>query len=113
MVLSPDLRIATPRFIFEYLRSVDGQHQLLASTSQTGVPAIARPTTSLKAMRLVLPPVALLRCFEAGTDPFADSSVARVRQCRTLAALRNVLLPKLVSGELRIKDVEKIVAGTL
>jgi type I restriction enzyme S subunit len=30
-------------------------------------------------------------------------------QSRTLAALRDALLPKLISGELRIVDAEKIV----
>lgn len=29
---------------------------------------------------------------------------------RTLAALRDTLLPKLLSGELRVKDAEKFVA---
>ena len=31
------------------------------------------------------------------------------RESRTLAALRDTLLPKLISGELRIKDAERIV----
>jgi type I restriction enzyme S subunit len=32
---------------------------------------------------------------------------------RTLAALRDALLPKLVSGEIRIKDAEKQIAETV
>ena len=32
-----------------------------------------------------------------------------LRQSRTLAALRDTLLPKLISGELRVPDVERIV----
>jgi hypothetical protein len=36
-----------------------------------------------------------------------------VEQCRTLAALRNVLLPLLVSGALRIKDAERVAASAL
>jgi len=31
----------------------------------------------------------------------------------TLAALRDALLPKLISGELRIADAEKIVGGAV
>jgi type I restriction enzyme S subunit len=30
-------------------------------------------------------------------------------ESRTLAALRDTLLPKLISGELRVPDVEKII----
>jgi type I restriction enzyme S subunit len=32
-------------------------------------------------------------------------------ESRTLAALRDTLLPKLISGELRVPDVEKILEG--
>src|SRR5690606_12544424 len=32
-----------PEWITYYFRSVQGQHQLLANTSQVGVPSIARP----------------------------------------------------------------------
>jgi type I restriction enzyme S subunit len=36
--------------------------------------------------------------------------VASVHESRTLAALRDALLPKLISGELRVKDAERFVA---
>ena len=32
-----------------------------------------------------------------------------LREFRTLAALRDALLPKLISGELRVKDAERVV----
>jgi type I restriction enzyme S subunit len=35
---------------------------------------------------------------------------AITRESRTLAALRDTLLPKLISGELRVKDAERFVA---
>ncbi len=35
------------------------------------------------------------------------------RESRTLAALRDTLLPKLISGELRVKDAEKFVGTTV
>jgi type I restriction enzyme S subunit len=31
------------------------------------------------------------------------------RESRTLASLRDALLPKLISGELRVKDAEKVI----
>jgi type I restriction enzyme S subunit len=46
---------ADPFFIFYFLRSPVGQHQLLANTSQVGVPAIAQPTSSLKTIEILLP----------------------------------------------------------
>ncbi len=44
-----------PLFVFYFFKSAVGQHQLLASTSTTGVPAISRPLTSLKQIRIPLP----------------------------------------------------------
>jgi type I restriction enzyme S subunit len=42
-------------------------------------------------------------------DPVIVEMVARRVQSRTLAALRDTLLPKLISGELRIKDANLFV----
>jgi type I restriction enzyme S subunit len=56
MKLTLDVGKADPLFIFYFLRSPEGQHQLLANTSQVGVPAIAQPTSALKAIEVPLPP---------------------------------------------------------
>jgi type I restriction enzyme S subunit len=41
--------------------------------------------------------------------PMFQSMSAAMNQSRTLAALRDALLPKLISGELRVPDAERIV----
>ncbi len=48
---------ADPAFLYYFFKSPLGQHALLTNTSQTGVPAISRPVTSLKSIRLSLPPL--------------------------------------------------------
>jgi type I restriction enzyme S subunit len=57
----------------------------------------------------VAPGPAVVHAFERIVGPFDD----RIRSCElgsnTLAALRDTLLPKLISGELRVKDAEKLV----
>jgi type I restriction enzyme S subunit len=58
MKLSCDNTKVDPLFVFYYFRSNRGQHALLANTSTTGVPAISRPLTSLKAIRIPFPPLA-------------------------------------------------------
>jgi type I restriction enzyme S subunit len=61
---------------------------------------------------LLVPPRNLVVFEEAVADVFA-----RVRnnliQSRTLAALRDTLLPKLLSGEVRVPEVEEVVEGVL
>jgi type I restriction enzyme S subunit len=39
----------------------------------------------------------------------ADRIIASIHESRTLAAIRDALLPKLLSGEIRIKNAEKFV----
>jgi type I restriction enzyme, S subunit len=101
LVLSADSNLVTSRFLFEYLCSAEGQHQLLANTSQTGVPAIARPVTSIKAIRIILPPLNVLHLFESRVKPLVERSIQNLTESRTLAHIRDALLPKLISGELR------------
>src|SRR5690606_12423944 len=43
-----DRRKVLPEFLVAYFKSPDGQHQLLANTSQVGVPSIAQPVTYLR-----------------------------------------------------------------
>jgi type I restriction enzyme S subunit len=42
-----------------------------------------------------------------------DKIVSGIHESATLASLRDTLLPKLISGELRIRDAEKFIARRL
>jgi type I restriction enzyme S subunit len=41
--------------------------------------------------------------------PTVDRMIEMVHESRTLAALRHAVLPKLILGNLRVKDAEKFV----
>jgi type I restriction enzyme S subunit len=41
-------------------------------------------------------------------EPFLQRQIQGRLESKTLACLRNALLPKLISGELRIPDAEKM-----
>jgi type I restriction enzyme S subunit len=60
---------------------------------------------------LVAPPRAVLDAFLREVLPLRQRLVANVRESRTLAALRDALLPKLISGEIRVKDAERFLEG--
>jgi type I restriction enzyme S subunit len=51
----------------------------------------------------------LAQAFDKMVTPFMDGVRARIKQSIVLKALRDTLLPKLISGELRIKDAEAAV----
>jgi type I restriction enzyme S subunit len=63
--------------------------------------------TDLKVQPLVFPPAALLAHFHGATCRLYRRVDEVQAESRTLAALRDALLPKLISGELRLKDAEK------
>jgi type I restriction enzyme S subunit len=46
----------------------------------------------------------VLQSFSHVVAPFLEKIAANDRESRTLTALRDTLLPKLISGELRVKD---------
>lgn len=59
--------------------------------------------------KVVVPPNRLLRAINGQLAPIVELLWKREAESRSLAALRDTLLPKLISGELRLKDAEKIV----
>jgi type I restriction enzyme, S subunit len=58
---------------------------------------------------VVLPPEPLAKAFTERIRPFVSRILASIHQSRTLAGVRDALLPKLFSGELRLPDAERIV----
>jgi type I restriction enzyme S subunit len=56
---------------------------------------------------------ALQRAFADRVSPWLSLARANEDQSRTLAELRDLLLPKLLSGELRIREAEKAVEAAL
>jgi type I restriction enzyme S subunit len=88
---------------------LDAQRSLLDRVESSGHGTGKLPTEILLALSVVLPLGKTQACLSA---PFCAANdrieIART-ESRTLAALRDALLPKLVSGELRVKDAEKFI----
>jgi type I restriction enzyme S subunit len=66
-------------------------------------------TSTFASSRIVLPPELLLKAFEERAAPVFHRVLRNTHECLTLAALRDTLLPKLISGDLRVKDAEKFI----
>jgi type I restriction enzyme S subunit len=56
---------------------------------------------------LVLPTEDVVRAFAAIIDPIQRGIAANHASARTLGALRDALLPRLISGQLRISEIER------
>ena len=55
------------------------------------------------------PAAKLARTFNDKVEPILDRVLLVKKESRALSALRDTLLPKLISGELRVPDAERIV----
>lgn len=62
---------------------------------------------------VVIPPLDLLDAFVDQVGPLHQQLVLNCLESRELTAIRDTLLPKLISGELRVPDAEKLVEGTV
>lgn len=98
-----EFRHSTPAYAFHLLQDVD--FALLNAGS--AVPTLNR--NHVHTLPSLLPPMGLIDAFER----FATGCLARQRnadqQAATLAGMRDALLPKLISGEMRLSDVKPIV----
>ena len=54
---------------------------------------------------IVLPPKFVAEAFTALTGPWIERIIAAIHESRTLAHLRDTLLPKLISGEMRVPNL--------
>jgi len=58
----------------------------------------------------LVPPVDVLIEFQTIADSLFDRLVENEKQAQTLATLRDTLLPRLISGQLRLPEAEAMVA---
>lgn len=84
---------------FAHERYIESLHT--GSTGQTEL-----PRDHVKAIRLVLPDAATLSWFNSIAEPAVKAIVANQVESKKLEALRDALLPKLMSGELDVSKVE-------
>ena len=77
--------------------------ELQSRTHGTIFDTITRQT--FKIVDMVLPPVNVTEAFECTVNPIMERILNNLHESQTLAALRDTLLPKLLAGELQIKEV--------
>lgn len=98
-----EFRRSTPAYAFYLLQGLD----FAPFNAGSAVPTLNR--NHIHTLTTLLPPMGLIDAFER----FATGCLARQggsdQQTATLASLRDTLLPKLISGDLRVRDAEKFI----
>jgi type I restriction enzyme, S subunit len=67
--------------------------------------------TNFRPIPVVVPSQSVIERFEVITSKLYSRLVSNVRQTQHLSGLRDTLLPRLLSGELRVGQAEKMVEG--
>jgi type I restriction enzyme S subunit len=88
----------TQEFLYMFLKSF--KYDLLGSTSSI---VTSINSAMIKDMRIIVPDELIMKKFEAITKPIFHKIRGNQIQICTLQTLRDTLLPKLMSGEVRVK----------
>lgn len=111
--LRPDLSVISPKYLVYFFRSNAGQHALLANASQVGVPSIARPSTHLKAIKVIAPSKTTQEKFDELCDGFLGRILLARKNVDALTKTRDALLPRLLTGRIQLPEAEKLIAEAL
>ncbi|MFD8163345.1 restriction endonuclease subunit S [Streptomyces malaysiensis] len=99
--------LVEPLFLSHYLGEPEIQEWILQHAIGATMPNLN--TSILGAVPVVLPPAELRDRVNGELAALDARAMNGLRENRTLAELRDTLLPKLISGQIRIKDAERAV----
>ncbi len=95
------------RVVGAYMRTPDYFNYVAGAIGGSAQPNASAQVLAGAMMTFPTPDIA--KCYNKLVLPFDKAIAANNRQSVTLAAIRDALLPKLMSGEIRIKDAERFV----
>jgi type I restriction enzyme S subunit len=83
----------------ENFRSFEGEGTVFGAINRDG----------FLSMKLPMPPAGIVQRFESLVYPLDQMIENNERQSNTLTSIRDGLLPKLISGEIRLRAAEELV----
>lgn len=112
-VCSTDILVIAPSeplwfgFVLGHVSSVDLVNYTDAASTGTKMPRTS--WQHIAEYAVCLPPERVTVRFNEVVTPFVEGILSNLHESRQLAALRDLLLPKLLSAEIRLKEAEKLV----
>lgn len=95
-------------FLYFWLWSDAVMHELKHRGGKAAIPGINQ--ADVKEQRIAVPESTILARYEEVTSPLVSAVFKNAKQIRILASLRDTLLPRLISGQLRLPDAEDAIA---
>jgi type I restriction enzyme S subunit len=111
-VCSTDILILSPKSLewFGFLLGHTSSDALIQFTdlASTGTKMPRTNWSDISSFKVALPPKPIAAAFTRIITPMIEHITANLHQSRTLATLRDTLLPKLLSGALRVADIDEL-----
>jgi type I restriction enzyme, S subunit len=101
-IVRPNERRATRQFLYGLFRTESFQAHTLARTSGTTVLHLSKDAVG--SYCFARPPIELISVFTSVAESLASRRQVNVDQMRNLTTLRDTLLPRLISGQLRVAE---------
>lgn len=109
MIISMDLVKVVPlfdwlsnEFLYSLMLTREFKYHCLGNSNGSTVLHLNK--TAIPSYEFYLPPIDQILAFTATSKPIIDKKFKNLSQIRTLTQLRDTLLPKLMSGEVIVKD---------
>ena len=96
-------------FLYFYLCSDDASLEMRNRGTGVAVPGLN--STAVKSLPICLPHESLAKSFSKLVSPLVDKEIQNASEAKTSATLRDALLPKLMSGAIRVQDAENAVVA--
>ncbi|MCM8622410.1 MAG: restriction endonuclease subunit S [Candidatus Accumulibacter sp.] len=103
-IVRPNVALSDRQFLYGLFRTEAFQAHTFAHTSGTTVLHLAKD--GVGSFAFARPPVAVIRAFADLAEAMASRCQTNIDQMRTLTTLRDTLLPRLISGKLRLPEAE-------
>ena len=94
-------------FLYFWLWSDATMHELKHRGGKAAIPGINQ--ADVRELKLTVPGPKVLNTFEQLTAPLISKIFSNAKQAQTLATLRDTLLPRLISGQLRLPEAAALV----
>ena len=107
MKLRVDALTSSPFYVALYFRQERVIDQIVANGQQAGVPHVN--LGFLRKFPTLIPDSRVLRSFDAIVRVTYSGVLRKLRESATLSALRDALLPQLLSGSLRVPEAMRLV----
>ena len=97
----------TQEYLYFWLTSESALAEMRVKGTGVAIPGLN--STAVRSLGVIVPSPPVVEAFNRFAEPLIGTILKNAMQSRTLATLRDTLLPKLLSGELSVKRAQKIV----